>query len=183
MANNEWALLTSLVTASNQQDDTTLYGILADDNVDFSDKPNCLHAAIFAIELEPENVLRHKKALLNFVKKIDGIPTDMKTGIRLEILKDLLAAKKEKNVSNIQNELMKVSPELLAKALEFAAHALNDTRAVKSACKELGMPEAEGCAMVQFFAELGVNGRASMTNMEEMDQAVNVIKSAMPNLK
>jgi hypothetical protein len=85
-------------------------------------------------------------------------------------------------VNNIQNELMKVSPELLAKALEFAAFALNDTRVVKNVCKELDMPVAEGFAMGQFFAELGMNGTASISNMDQMEQAVNLIQSTMPNL-
>lgn len=90
MANGEWELLTSIVTASNQRDYAALYGILANENLDFSDKPNCVHAAITAIDLVPENVSRHKEVLLKFVSKIDGIQTDMRTGMRLEILKGLL---------------------------------------------------------------------------------------------
>jgi hypothetical protein len=92
MVDCEWELLTLIVTANNQRDHAALYGILAADNLNFSDKPQCVHAAISAIALEPENVNRHKECLLNFVKKIDGVQTDIKTGLRLEILKQLLAA-------------------------------------------------------------------------------------------
>lgn len=92
MANGEWELLTSIVSANNQRDYETLYSVLADDNVVFSDKPRCVQAAIYAIELVPEQVKQHRQILLNFVNKIDGVKTDIRTGIRLEILKGLLAA-------------------------------------------------------------------------------------------
>lgn len=92
MANGEWELLTAIVTANNQRDYAALYRILADDNVVFSDKPRCVQAAVSAIELVPEQVKHHREILLNFVNKIDGVQTDMRTEIRLEILKGLLAA-------------------------------------------------------------------------------------------
>lgn len=90
MANGEWELLTSIVTANNKRDHATLYRILADDGVDFSDKPRCVHAAMNAIELLPEHVIRHKDVLSAFVKRVDAVQVDYVTAFRLEILKDLL---------------------------------------------------------------------------------------------
>lgn len=82
----------------------------------------------------------------------------------------------------IQEQLMKVDPELLVKALEFAAHALNDTRVVRGACEEVGIPVAEGYALAQFFAELGMQGETSITDIATLKHAANEIKATMPNI-
>ena len=83
----------------------------------------------------------------------------------------------------IQEQLMKVDPELLVKALEFAAHALNDTKVVRGACEEVGIPVEEGYALAQFFAELGMQGETSITNMATLNRTASEIKDAMPNIK
>lgn len=83
---------------------------------------------------------------------------------------------------SIQDQLVKVAPELLQKAFEFAAHALNDTKVISGACKEAGIPKAEGYALAQFFTELGINESCSITNMAELAQATNEIKASMPHL-
>ncbi len=83
----------------------------------------------------------------------------------------------------IQEQLMKVDPELLVKALEFAAHALNDTKVVRGACKDVSIPVAEGYALAQFFAELGMQGETSITNMATLNRTASEIKDSMPNMK
>lgn len=83
---------------------------------------------------------------------------------------------------SLKDELMKMSPELLEKAFEFAAQALNDADVIKSASKDVGVPVAEGYAIAQLFVELGIIGSTSITNTDELASAAGGIKSSMPNL-
>ncbi|EKP0311601.1 hypothetical protein JE959_001627 [Aeromonas veronii] len=100
MANGEWELLTEIVKANNNRDYAAIYRILADDSLDFSDKPRCVHAAMNAIELLPENVSRHKDVLSAFVKRIDAVQVDYVTAFRFELLKDLLADAERRSLNN-----------------------------------------------------------------------------------
>ena len=90
MSNAEWDLLTKIVTANNQQDHESLYKILADENNDFTDKPRCVQAAVSAIRLVEEHVNPNKDVLQQFVEKVGSVEMDMRTGIRFEVLKEML---------------------------------------------------------------------------------------------
>ncbi len=87
---NEWDILTAIVTAGNQRDQNALCKILVDTSIDFSNKPRCVHAAISSIELTRESVSDHKESLLVFVDRIIDTKMDLRTGFRMEVLRGLL---------------------------------------------------------------------------------------------
>ena len=82
-------------------------------------------------------------------------------------------------MSDIREEISKIDSDFLASALEFAAHAMNHTKAVKIACEEQGVSKAEGMAYTQFFAELGIMGFASMKTKQEFEQTAENIKASL----
>ena len=88
---SEWDLLTSLVTASNNEDEATVYQLIAD--TDFSDKPMATSAALFAIDLVPKNVESHKEVLTAFATNIADVDKDFREAMRFYVLKDLLGMK------------------------------------------------------------------------------------------
>lgn len=83
---------------------------------------------------------------------------------------------------SLKEELMRVDNELLAKALDFVANALNDAEVIRAASKEVGITTAEGNAIAQFFAELSMNETASVTNVDELAKVARDIKASMPQL-
>lgn len=82
-------------------------------------------------------------------------------------------------MSDIKQEISKIDSDFLAGALEFAAHAMNHTEAVKVACEEQGVSQAEGMAYTQFFAELGVMGFASMKTKHEFEQTAENFRASL----
>lgn len=82
---------------------------------------------------------------------------------------------------SIHKQLTKLEPEFLAKALEFAAHAMNDADSIGNACKELGISRAHGYAYARLFTELGIMGFASIKNNAELDEASKTIEADMRN--
>lgn len=88
----EWDLLTTIVTAANRGDQKALCAILGDPDIDLSDKPRCVHAAITSISITPENVQEHYAELKLFLAKIAETETmvDMRTAIRLGVLREML---------------------------------------------------------------------------------------------
>lgn len=89
--NTEWSLLVSIAHANNSRDLVSLYAILNDEDNDFSDKPRCVSAAIFSIELTSENVENNRDALIGFVEKVGGVEVGMVEQFRLDVLKGMLA--------------------------------------------------------------------------------------------
>ena len=61
-------------------------------------------------------------------------------------------------MTDIKKEISEIESELLANALEFAAHALNNAKAVKAACEEQGISKAEGMAYADSFAGKDLSG-------------------------
>lgn len=82
-------------------------------------------------------------------------------------------------MSDIKEEISKIDSDFLTSALEFAAHAMNHSKAVKIACEEQGVSKAEGMAYTQFFAELGMMGFASMKTKKEFEQTAENIKASL----
>ena len=82
-------------------------------------------------------------------------------------------------MTDIKKEISEIESELLANALEFAAHALNNAKAVKAACEEQGISKAEGMAYTQFFAELGIMGVTSIKTNQELKQTADNIKALL----
>ena len=90
MANSEWELLRAIVEAGNKQDFEKMYAILTDESVDFSDKPNCIHAALTVISLIKEHVSDNKESLKIFVRKVEPYCEGLRSSMRLGVLKQML---------------------------------------------------------------------------------------------
>jgi hypothetical protein len=88
--NTEWDLLTAVVTASNKRDFDKLYTLLSASGNIFSDAPRCVMAAMMGIELTVEHVALHHTPLAKFASCISEVDMSIQTGIRYEILKELL---------------------------------------------------------------------------------------------
>lgn len=88
--NSEWALLKRIANANNTNNDVVLYSILNDKNIDFSDKPRCVGAALLAIKLTRENVAKYRDELIYFEKKVDPNLLEFTSGLRFLVLQEML---------------------------------------------------------------------------------------------
>jgi len=80
---------------------------------------------------------------------------------------------------SLKQEIAKIDDDLLLRMFEFAAHAINDTKAVKNACEELELEKNEGMAFCKMIADLGITNETDVISQSDYDELSNLIKSSM----
>lgn len=77
----------------------------------------------------------------------------------------------------LKDEILKIDSELLGRMFQFAAHAINDTRAVSSASKELEIDKCDGLAFSKMIIDLGMTQSTDVLTEADYCELVDLIKS------